>query len=257
MPAVGRRRVPRATDAAIEGGLRAPGRAPAVVRLRRCVRIWSITDACVMHATIRIGPAQGGHTSGSTSKICRSNACLDYQRTALVNLPCTKIQCDEIWSFVGAKEKNTPKELRGTGERGDCWTWTAIFADSKLIPVWHVGLRDAITAREFMNDVVDRLANRVQLTADEGPTGDSQDPGDWRRASRITSGRSKKSSRCCPKRETDPIPTICVPCADTYYAIVSIRRLISRQPVSSNYCLKCLSVKSLQGQFGPRATSLG
>ncbi len=83
--AVGRRRVPRvprATDAAVEGGLRAQACAPAAARVRRCVRIWSITADCVMNATIRIGPTQCGHTSGSTSKICRSNAA--HRRVASV-----------------------------------------------------------------------------------------------------------------------------------------------------------------------------
>lgn len=53
--------------------------------------------------------------------------CLDYQRRTLVNLPCKKLQADEIWSFIGCKERNVPKEQRGMG-RGDCWTWTAICA---------------------------------------------------------------------------------------------------------------------------------
>ena len=76
MLAAGRRRAPRATGAAVEGGLRAPGRSSAVVRVRRCVSIWSITDAWVMKARIRMVPWHVGHTSGSTSKICRSTAAL-------------------------------------------------------------------------------------------------------------------------------------------------------------------------------------
>ncbi len=92
-------------------------------------------------------------------------AVLDYQRETLVNLPCTKIQADEIWSFVGCKERRVPRDERGRG-RGDAWTWTAICADTKLVPCWHVGARDAEAAHLFMEDLASRLANRVQLTTD-------------------------------------------------------------------------------------------
>jgi IS1 family transposase len=92
-------------------------------------------------------------------------ACLDYQRNTLVNLPCTKIQADEVWSFVSCKEKRVPRGEKGMG-RGDAWTWTAICADTKLVPCWHVGRRDADAAAYFMEDLASRLANRVQLTTD-------------------------------------------------------------------------------------------
>lgn len=93
-------------------------------------------------------------------------ACLEYQDRMLRNLPCKRIQADEIWSFVYAKQKNVPQEKRGQFGYGDVWTWTAIDADSKLIVCWHVGTRDADAAYEFMMDVASRLANRVQLTTD-------------------------------------------------------------------------------------------
>lgn len=92
-------------------------------------------------------------------------AVLDYQRNTLVNLPCKKIQADEVWSFVGCKERRVPREERGMG-RGDAWTWTAICADTKLVPCWHVGARDANAAYLFMEDLASRLATRVQLTTD-------------------------------------------------------------------------------------------
>lgn len=92
-------------------------------------------------------------------------AVLDYQRSTLVNLPCKKIQVDEVWSFVGCKERRVPREERGMG-RGDAWTWTAICADTKLVPCWHVGARDAEAAHLFMEDLASRLATRVQLTTD-------------------------------------------------------------------------------------------
>ena len=94
------------------------------------------------------------------------NACADYQDRALRNLACKRIQADEIWNFVYAKQKNVPQEERGQFGYGDVWTWTALDADSKLIVCWHVGTRDADAAYAFMMDVASRLASRVQLTTD-------------------------------------------------------------------------------------------
>jgi IS1 family transposase len=92
--------------------------------------------------------------------------CAEYQRRAFVNLTCKRIQCDEIWSFCYAKDKNVPKEKRGTFGFGDVWTWTALCADTKLIPCWRVGGRNAWHAQHFMHDLASRLANRIQLTTD-------------------------------------------------------------------------------------------
>ena len=93
-------------------------------------------------------------------------ACLDYQNTVMNNLPCKKLQCDEIWSFVYAKAKNVPEEHNGQFGYGDVWTFTAIDADTKLVPSWLVGLRNVDNATDFINDLAARLANRVQLTTD-------------------------------------------------------------------------------------------
>ena len=91
-------------------------------------------------------------------------ACAAYHDANVRGLKSQRIQCDEIWSFVGAKAKNVPEEKRG--EWGDIWTWTAIDADSKLIIGYYVGQRTAQDAYEFMRDVAGRLTNRVQLTTD-------------------------------------------------------------------------------------------
>jgi IS1 family transposase len=93
-------------------------------------------------------------------------ACADYQDKTLRNLPCKRIQCDEIWSFVGSKQKNVAPENQGIFGHGDVWTWTAIDADTKLIASWMVGSRDSYAAKMFMDDLALRLANRVQLTTD-------------------------------------------------------------------------------------------
>lgn len=92
-------------------------------------------------------------------------ACSEFQDKAMRNLLCKRIQCDEIWSFVGAKEKNTKAEKKAEGW-GDVWTWVALDADTKLVPCWFVGTRDAGAAYHFIHDLADRLANRVQLTTD-------------------------------------------------------------------------------------------
>jgi len=92
--------------------------------------------------------------------------CQQYQDQHLRGLNCRRIQCDEIWAFCHSKQKNVPAELRGTPGLGDVWTWTAIDADTKLVPCWHVGNRDAQAAHTFMRDVASRLANPVQLTTD-------------------------------------------------------------------------------------------
>jgi IS1 family transposase len=93
-------------------------------------------------------------------------ACLDYQDKVMHNLTCKKLQCDEIWSFVYSKDKNVPEAHNGEFGFGDVWTFTAIDADTKLVPSWLVGLRTADCAFEFINDLKSRLANRVQVTTD-------------------------------------------------------------------------------------------
>lgn len=92
-------------------------------------------------------------------------ACAIYQNEVVRNLPSKRVQCDEIWSFIGAKEKNVPKAQKGSG-RGDSYTWVAMDADTKLVISWEVGSRDARFAKAFITDLKGRLANRVQLSTD-------------------------------------------------------------------------------------------
>lgn len=92
-------------------------------------------------------------------------ACLEYQDKALRNLPCKLIQCDEIWSFVGAKQDHATPEKKAQGW-GDVWTWVAIDPQTKLVPTFMVGGRGSRTAKRFMEDLASRLSNRVQLTTD-------------------------------------------------------------------------------------------
>jgi IS1 family transposase len=90
--------------------------------------------------------------------------CSIYQDVTLRNLTATRIEADEIWSFVGAKAANATKD-----GQGDIWTFTALDADSKLMVSWLVGQRTGEATREFMADVAGRLANRVQLSTDAFP----------------------------------------------------------------------------------------
>jgi hypothetical protein len=82
------------------------------------------------------------------------------------NRPCKRFQCDEIWSFCYAKAKNVPEEHRDEFGYGDVWTWTAIDADTKLVPCWLVGKRSGADAVAFIDDPAGRFANRVQLSTD-------------------------------------------------------------------------------------------
>jgi IS1 family transposase len=93
-------------------------------------------------------------------------ACSAFQDETLRELPCQRIQCDEIWSFVYAKQRHIPEERQGEYGIGDVWTWTAICADCKLIPSWLVGERNEVDASAFIADMASRLSHRVQLTAD-------------------------------------------------------------------------------------------
>jgi IS1 family transposase len=120
-----------------------------------------------------------GNSLRATARMCHADvhtvqwlledigrACAGYMDKALRNLTCKRIQCDEIWTFCYAKEKNVPEEKRGQFGYGDVWTWVAIDPDTKLVPSFMVGDRGAITARMFMEDLASRLKSRIQLTTD-------------------------------------------------------------------------------------------
>jgi IS1 family transposase len=95
-----------------------------------------------------------------------SEVCEKLHDSRVKNLNTRRIQCDEVWAFVGAKEKNASFEKKAVLKWGDAWTWTALDADSKLMISWIVGPRHAGTANAIMGDVARRLNNRVQVTTD-------------------------------------------------------------------------------------------
>jgi IS1 family transposase len=92
-------------------------------------------------------------------------ACAAFHDSNVRNIRVRRIQCDEIWAFVYAKQKNVTAEQMEIGA-GDCWTWTAIDADTKLIVSYMLGQRGASTANAFMQDVASRVSTRLQLTTD-------------------------------------------------------------------------------------------
>lgn len=125
--------------------------------------IGCLTEGVSMRATTRMV----GVSINTVTKLLvdLGTACAIYQNETLRNLPCKRVQVDEIWAFCYSKQKNTPPNIRGLG-KGDVYTWVAIDADTKLVPSWLVGTRDAEYARVFIADLASRLASRVQLTSD-------------------------------------------------------------------------------------------
>lgn len=98
------------------------------------------------------------------------DACDAYSDQAIRGLKSERVQCDEIWSFCHAKERNLPRELRGAEGVGDLWTWTAIDADTKLIVTWRIGKRTREDADLFIRDLSDRVVSeRVQISTDGFP----------------------------------------------------------------------------------------
>jgi len=116
--------------------------------IRSTVRITGIAKRTVSRLMVEVG-----------------QACERFADQAMRNLPCQSLQCDELWAFCGAKEKNATPEQKLKGW-GDVWTWIAIDPMTKLIPQWFVGDRSAETAYRFMLRLSRRLSNRIQLTTD-------------------------------------------------------------------------------------------
>src|SRR5438876_1944851 len=130
---------------------------------KRTQVIASLVEGTSINATCRIT----GVAKHTVLKLLKNLgcACAAYHNTHIRNLRVRHVQCDEIWAFIYAKQKNVSLEQMQQGA-GDVWTWTAICADTKLIISYTLGDRGAGTATAFMQDVAARIANRVQLTTD-------------------------------------------------------------------------------------------
>jgi IS1 family transposase len=130
----------------------------------RCAVVRALVEGC----SIRSASRMTGVARNTVTKLLvdLGTACSEYQDRTLKNLSCKRLQLDEIWSFVYAKAKNVPADRAGEFGVGDVWTWTAIDAETKLIPSWMVGTRDGDAAKAFVADLAGRLASRVQITTD-------------------------------------------------------------------------------------------
>lgn len=128
----------------------------------------AIIAALVEGNSIRATGRMTGSTKDTVIKLLREigRACAEYQDRAFQNLTCKRLQCDEIWNFCYSKQKNIPTGKEGVWGFGDVYTWTAIDADTKLVPCWLLGRRDTHAAVEFISDLASRLKYRVQLTTD-------------------------------------------------------------------------------------------
>jgi len=133
-------------------------------RKERAAIIRALVEGNSLRSTTRIT----GRSINTVSKLLveLGRACTEYQMRTLVDLPSTRIECDEIWEFVYAKNRNVPDEHRDEWGYGDVWTWVALDPDSKLVASWLVGRRDGPDAMAFLLDLAPRLRNRVQITTD-------------------------------------------------------------------------------------------
>lgn len=131
---------------------------------KRVAVISALVEGCSVRATSRLTGVAKGTILRLLAEV--GEACARYQDTAIRNVAAHRVQIDEIWSFVGAKQKNVTADNAARGAVGDVWTFVAIEAQSKLVLSWQVGLRDVGCATDFLQDVAARLSNRIQLTTD-------------------------------------------------------------------------------------------
>ena len=131
---------------------------------QRTLVVKALVEGNSLRATARLT----GVARMTVEKLLRdlSAACIRYQDEHVRNLRCKRVQCDEIWSFVYAKQKNVPTDKQGQFGYGDVWTWVAKCADTKLAVCWLVADRSAASAFALMDDLSSRLALRIQLTTD-------------------------------------------------------------------------------------------
>lgn len=124
----------------------------------------ALTEGCSLRSTSRMV----GVSINTVTKLLidAGKACARFQHDAMRNLTCARLQLDEIWGFVGMKDRNIPAEREGEAGIGSIWTWVAIDANTKLIPSWLVGLRDGDHAKAFVCDLASRLTQRVHITTD-------------------------------------------------------------------------------------------
>src|ERR1700689_1134307 len=130
---------------------------------QRASVITCLIEGCSVRATVRM-------TGVAKKTVLRvlvevGAVCADYQDRVMRNLKSERVQIDEMWQFVYCKQKAvTPDIAANNPGAGDAWLWAAIDADTKLVPCWLIGKRDPNSARDFIEDLASRVANRIQLT---------------------------------------------------------------------------------------------
>src|SRR6266478_6936547 len=118
--------------------------------IRSTVRMTGVAKKTVMRVLVEVG-----------------SVCADYQDKAFRNLRTQRLQLDEMWAWIYCKERNRTEAIaKKHPDAGDVWLWVAIDADTKLVPSWMLGQRNAATATTFVSDLASRLSNRVQITTD-------------------------------------------------------------------------------------------
>src|SRR5687768_15618819 len=115
----------------------------------------ALCEGCSLRSTSRMV----GVSINTVTKLLveAGKACAKYQRAVMIGLPCKRLQLDEIWAFVAAKEKNVETMAKPVVGAGSIWTWIAIDPETKLVPSWLVGLRDGEHACAFVSDLAARL----------------------------------------------------------------------------------------------------
>jgi IS1 family transposase len=132
---------------------------------KRTQVIGCLIEGCSIRATVRM-------TGVAKKTVLRllvevGEVCADYQDYAFRNLQSKRLQLDEMWSWIYCKDKNRTEEIaRKCPDAGDIWLWVAVDADSKLVPSWRLGQRDLATAKDFVDDLAQRVKGRVQVTTD-------------------------------------------------------------------------------------------
>ena len=133
-----------------------------LTREQRVRVVAALVEGCSVRATVRMT----GVSKPTVLKLLvdLGRACSEFQDRTLRNLPCKRLECDEAWAFVYAKQKNVRGAIAAPEGAGDVWTWVALDAETKLVASWLVGPRDLLAAEDFMRDLCGRLASRVQIT---------------------------------------------------------------------------------------------
>lgn len=130
----------------------------------RAAIVRALVEGNSIRATCRLTGAAKGTVLRLLSEV--GTACADYQDAVLRHLPCKRLQCDEIWSFCYAKDRNVVYAKKAPEGAGDVWTWVAICRDTKLVPTWLVGQHSPEDAYRFMADLASRMDGRIHLTTD-------------------------------------------------------------------------------------------